>query len=151
PDGAVGTAAEVAAPRARFFYGWVIVAVLAVTGALTMSMGALNFGLFIKPMGDELVAGRAIFGWAQSARQVMSALTAPFLGPLIDRFGARVMLAVAAVLCAGAMVGLGMVGAGWQIIVLFALVGVVGMNGPGALVTTVPITKWFVRLRGPAM
>ena len=34
-----------------------IVAVLAVTGALTMAMGALNFGLFIKPMGDEL--GRA--------------------------------------------------------------------------------------------
>ena len=25
------------------------------------------------------------------------------------------------------------------------------IHGPGALVTTVPITKWFVRLRGPAM
>lgn len=151
PDGPAGRSAENATPRPRFFYGWVIVAVLAVTGALTMAMGALNFGLFIKPMGDELGAGRAIFGWAQSARQVMSALTAPLVGPLIDRFGVRVMLAVAAILCAAAMIGLGLVGDGWQIIVLFALMGVVGMNGPGALVTTVPITKWFVRLRGPAM
>ena len=46
------------------------------------------------------------------------------------------------------MVGLGLGGEGWQIIVLFGLMGVVGMNGPGALVTTVPVTKWFVRLRG---
>ena len=71
--------------RPRLFYGWAIVGVLAVTSALTMAMGALNFGLFIKPMGDELGIGRAIFGWAQSSRQVTSALTAPVVGPLIDR------------------------------------------------------------------
>jgi MFS transporter, OFA family, oxalate/formate antiporter len=121
--------------RPRLFYGWIIVAVMAVTGALTMAMGALNFGLFIKPMGDELGVGRAVFGWAQSSRQVTSALTAPVVGTLIDRFGVRVMLPVAALLCAGAMVGM----------------GVVGMNGPGALVTTVPVTKWFVRQRARAM
>ena len=120
---------------------------MAVTGGLTMCMGALNFGLFIKPMADELGAGRAVFGWAQSARQVTSAATAPLLGPLIDRFGVRVLLAVAAVLCAGAMVGLALVTDGWQVIAFFAMMGLVGMNGPGALVTTVPVTKWFVRNR----
>ncbi|MGE3912083.1 MAG: MFS transporter [Chloroflexota bacterium] len=137
--------------RPRYFYGWVIVAVLAVTGAITMALGALNFGLFIKPMGDELGIGRAIFGWAQSSRQVTSALTAPVVGPLIDRFGVRIMLPVATLLCLAAMVGLSVVSAGWQIIGLFALMGVVGMNGPGALVTTVPVTKWFVRGRARAM
>jgi predicted MFS family arabinose efflux permease len=29
--------------------------------------------------------------------------------------------------------------------------GIVGMSGPGALVTTVPVTKWFVRQRGQAL
>jgi sugar phosphate permease len=147
------TEAPVAAvePRPRFFYGWVIVAVMAVTGGLTMGMGSLNFGLFIKPMGDELGVGRAIFGWTQSARQITSATTAPLVGSLIDRFGVRIMLAVAALLCGGAMVGLALVNDGWQIVALFALMGVVGMNGPGALVTTVPVTKWFVRNRGRAM
>ena len=144
-------AVDPAQPRPRFFYGWVIVAVMAVTGGLTMCMGALNFGLFIKPMGDELGAGRAIFGWAQSMRQVTSATTAPFVGPLIDRFGVRIMLAVAAVLCGGAMVGLAFVTDGWQVVAFFAMMGIVGMNGPGALVTTVPVTKWFVRNRGRAM
>ena len=150
-DPAAEPAAEDVTPRPRFYYGWVIVAVMAVTGALTMSMGALNFGLFIKPMGDELGAGRAIFGWAQSARQVTSAMTAPLVGPLIDRFGVRVMLAVAALLCGGAMVGLSIVSDGWQVVAFFAMMGIVGMNGPGALVTTVPVTKWFVRNRGRAM
>ena len=34
------------------FYGWVVVGVMAATGAVSMAMGALNFGLFIKPMVD---------------------------------------------------------------------------------------------------
>ncbi len=69
------------APRpARFFYGWVIVAVMGAVGALSMALGSLNFGLFIKPMGDELGVGRATFGWAQSSRQIASAFTAPVVG-----------------------------------------------------------------------
>jgi len=35
-----------------FYYGWVIVAVMGTSRAVTMGMGSLNFGLFIKPMGD---------------------------------------------------------------------------------------------------
>ena len=141
----------VRAGRPRLFYGWAIVGVLAITSALTMAMGALNFGLFIKPMGDELGIGRATFGWAQSSRQITSALTAPVVGPLIDRFGVRILLPVAAVLCFLAMVGLALTSEGWQLIAMFGLMGVVGMNGPGALVTTVPVTKWFVRKRAKAM
>src|SRR2546428_9659312 len=76
------------APR-RLFYGWVIVAVLATASALAMALGSLNFGLFIRPMADELGAGRATFGWAQSAVQIAGALAAPTMGRLIDRFGDR--------------------------------------------------------------
>ncbi|MDP8921826.1 MAG: MFS transporter, partial [Chloroflexota bacterium] len=137
--------------RAPFFYGWVIVAVMAAVGALSMALGSLNFGLFIKPMGDELGVGRAVFGWAQSSRQIASAVTAPVVGGLIDRFGVRVLLTVAALTTGGALICLGFVTDGWQIVALFALMGVVGMSGPGALVTSVPVTKWFVRERARAL
>lgn len=141
-----------APPRqAKLFYGWVIVAVMAATGALSMALGALNFGLFIKPMGDELGIGRAVFGWAQSLRQMASAVTAPLVGSLIDRIGARVLLAAAAGITGGALACLAFIHDGWQLVVLFGLMGIVGMNGPGALVTTVPVTKWFVRERGRAL
>jgi MFS family permease len=51
----------------------------------------------------------------------------------------------------GALIGLAAVGEGWQLVVLFALMGLVGMSGPGALVTTVPVAKWFVRERARAL
>lgn len=134
----------------KLFYGWVIVAVMAMTGALSMGMGTLNYGLFIKPMGDELGIGRAIFGWSQTMRQVASAATSPLVGGLIDRYGSRVLLAVSAGVTGLALIGVAFITQGWQLILLFAVMGVVGMSGPGALVTSVPVAKWFVRKRGRA-
>ena len=137
--------------RPRYFYGWVIVAVMAATGAVSMGMGSLNFGLFIKPMGDELGIGRAAFGWAQTARQGASSATSPLIGWLLDRYGSRVMLPVAALATGGALIGLAYVTSAWHLVVLFVVMGLVGMSGPGALVTTVPVLKWFVRNRGKAV
>ena len=137
--------------RPRYFYGWVIVAVMAITGAVSMGMGSLNFGLFIKPMGDELGIGRAAFGWAQTARMGASSATSPLIGWLIDRYGSRVMLPVAALATGAALIGLAYVTSAWHLVVLFIVMGLVGMSGPGALVTTVPVLKWFVRNRGKAV
>ena len=134
-----------------FYYGWVIVAVMAVSRAVTMGMGSLNFGLFIKPMGDQLGIGRADFGWAQTARQVSSSVTSPVVGWLLDRYGARVMLPVAVTLTGVSMIGLAYISHAWQLIVLFAIMGLVGLSGPGALVTSVPVLKWFVVDRGKAV
>ena len=135
----------------RFFYGWVIVGVMAASGAVSMAMGSLNFGLFIKPMGDQLGIGRAAFGWAQTARQGAGALSSPIIGPLLDRFGSRAMLPLSALATGGAMIGLANMSVSWHLIVLFAVMGFAGMSGPGALVTSVPVLKWFVRDRGRAL
>ena len=124
---------------------------MASAGAVSMAMGSLNFGLFIKPMGDELGIGRAFFGWAQTARQVSSSVTSPTVGWLLDRFGSRILLPVAAVITGGAMITLAFINSSWQLVALFAVMGLVGMSGPGALVTSVPILKWFVRRRGAAV
>ena len=137
-------------PR-RLFYGWVIVWVMAATGAVSMAMGSLNFGLFIKPMGDDLGIGRAAFGWAHTARQGASSVTSPGVGWLLDRFGARVMLPAAAVMTGFSMIGLANIDHAWQLVMLFAVMGLVGMSGPGALVTSVPVLKWFVANRGKAI
>lgn len=116
-----------------------------------MAMGSLNYGLFIKPMGDELGIGRSTFGLAQTARQFSSAGTSPIVGWLLDRFGVRVLLPVAAIITGCAMIGLSFTSQGWHLVVLFSLMGLVGMSGPGALVTSIPVLKWFVRNRGKAL
>src|SRR5258708_5864919 len=83
-------------------------------------------------------------------RQFAGAFTAPVVGGLLDRFGARILLAAAALIAGAAMASLSLVDDGWQIILVFAITGLVGLNGPGALVTSVPVTRWFVRKRGKA-
>ena len=93
---------------------------MAIAGAASMAMGGLNFGLFIKPMGDELGIGRSMFGWAQTARQVSSSATSPIVGTLIDRFGARVLLPASAIITGAAMVGLAYLHHSWQLVLLFA-------------------------------
>lgn len=137
--------------KGGLFYGWVIVGVMAATGALSMALGSLNFGLFIRPMGDELGVGRSVFGWAQTSRQVASAATSPLVGWVLDRFGSRWLLALAAGITGLSLVGMAHVSHAWQMVALFAAMGLVGMSGPGALVTSVPVAKWFVRKRGRAL
>jgi sugar phosphate permease len=125
--------------------------VLCLASMLSMAMGGLSFGLFIKPMGDDLGLGRAWFGWAQTARQVTSAVSSPTVGQLIDRFGVRVLLPVASAVSALSLVGLAMLTEGWQMVALFGLMGLAGLTGGASLITSVPIAKWFVRQRGRAM
>ena len=133
------------------YYGWVIVGVMAIARALGLAMGRLNFGLFIVPMGNELGIGRSAFGLASSAQTVTSAVTSPLIGRLIDRFGSRVLLAVGAALVGAALIGLGNISRPWQMVLLLGIAGLVPVSGPAALLTTVPVAKWFVRKRGRAV
>ncbi|MBM2824917.1 MAG: hypothetical protein HW402_581 [Dehalococcoidales bacterium] len=138
--------------KPRFFYGWIIVGVMAAAGAVTPALATLNFGLFIKVMGDELGIGRSMFGWAMTARQVAGSASGPILGRLIDRFGSRVILAIAAVMTGIGMVGLSFILHSWQLVLMFGIMGIIGFGGPGGgLVTSIPILKWFVHNRGKAI
>ncbi len=134
-----------------FFYGWVIVGVLAIARGLGLALGMLNFGLFITPMGQELTIGRSTFGWASSLRTMASGVTSPFLGRLVDRFGSRYLLSISAVLIGTSLFLMGYITHPWQMIALFAVAGLMPVSGPAALVTTVPVSKWFVRKRGRAI
>ncbi|MBI4338575.1 MAG: MFS transporter [Chloroflexi bacterium] len=138
--------------RRRFFYGWVIVAVMSLVGAFGMALATINFALFIRPMGDELGIGRAVFGWSQTARMATGAVASPFLGRILDRVGSRLLLVVAALVAAGSLVVMAFIQGPWQMVALFAIMGFIGLGGPaGNLITTVPVAKWFVRQRGRAM
>ncbi|MEC7837151.1 MAG: MFS transporter [Chloroflexota bacterium] len=124
---------------------------MAITSSMTMALGTLNFGLFIKPMGDELNIGRSYFGWAQTARQLVGGLTSPIMGTWVDKYGSRIILPVATLVTALGLILLGFNSSGILMIVIFGLIGITSLGGPGALITTVPISKWFVNKRGKAL
>ena len=138
--------------RPRFYYGWVIVAVMGLVTAVSLALGGVNFGFFIKPMSDDLGISQAFFGWAQTARLVGFALTSFLVGKALDRFGARLPLAIAAALMGGAVFALALITEGWHLVALFLLIGTIGMQGGGGnLYSAVPLATWFRRNRGKAM
>ena len=137
--------------KSKYFYGWKIVLIMAITSSMTMALGTLNFGLFIKPMGDELNIGRSYFGWAQTARQLVGGLSSPIMGTWVDKYGSRIILPVATLVTGVGLILLGFNSSGILMIVIFGAIGITSLGGPGALITTVPISKWFVNKRGKAL
>ena len=137
--------------KSKYFYGWNIVFIMAITSSMTMALGTLNFGLFIKPMGDELQIGRSFFGWAQTARQVVGGLTSPWMGLWVDKYGSRIILPLATLITGIGLILLGFNSSGILMIIIFGFIGITSLGGPGALITTVPISKWFVSKRGKAL
>ena len=135
----------------KLYYGWIVALVLAAANAVGMGLATLNMGLFIKPMGDELGITRAEFGWASSLRLIAGAASSPPIGRLIDRYGVRWLLALTTLLGGGAVISLAWVLNGWQLMGIFAFMGLIGLLGPNQLTTTVPVLKWFVGKRAKAV
>ncbi len=134
------------------YYGWVIVTGLSMVIMVSVGMLGVNFGLFIEPISRELGVGQAFFGWAQSGRLLGGAVSGFFIGYILDRYGARWLLMLAGLLVGGAMLAISSISEGWQIVVIFVLMGLIGLQGAGSnLYTTVSISNWFIRKRSKAM
>jgi MFS family permease len=125
---------------------------MGVVGAVVMAMAGLNFGLFVRPISEELGIGKSFFGWTQTARLVGFALSGFVVGRIVDRYGSRWPLVVAGIAMGVAVFLLSMLSEAWHLVGLFLMMGIVGMQGGSSnLYTSVPIARWFVRKRGKAM
>jgi predicted MFS family arabinose efflux permease/PAS domain-containing protein len=131
---------------------WIVVA--SVIG-LAFSQGSINlycFGLFLKPIGDDLGLSRSVLSLGVLCSSVVCALATPVVGRLIDRFGNRAVM-LPGIACYGASIAaLAALRASPQemIYVLFGLAGLFGaIQTP--IVYAVLICKWFDRERGLAV
>ena len=137
--------------RSPVFYGWTIVAALSVVSFSLHAVAIFSFGLFVLPMTADLGISRAAIGLAPTVRSFGAGLSVVVVGRMLDRYGARILIPSAAIVTALAMVGLSAAHAYWQMMALFALIGLTGLTAGNNLMVTVPITKWFVRRRGRAI
>ncbi len=136
--------------RARLYYGWVIVGSLAFISMFMGGLMGLNYGLFIPHMARDLNIPHTYFGFALASRSVGMALSGPRIGRLLDRIGPRRMLALAGVIGGALVAAQSLADSGWQLIAITGALGLIGLQGGINLYTSVPLAKWFVRLRGRA-
>lgn len=139
------------AVRRRLYYGWVIVGVILVINIMYGSTTPL-FGFFIIPIQKEL-------GWTRSTivltLTIVALIGAPshaITGLLVDRYGARLLIFVTA-LIGGLFMVLGGLTAStpWQFYLLFGVLGLAVLQSAGIPVTHIVVSKWFVAKRGRAL
>ena len=131
---------------------WWIVA--ACTMGLIASGGPVNifsFGVFLRPVTDDLHIGRGMLAGAMLATNWISAVSGPFVGWVLDRWGARRVLLVGAVAFAiGTALQSFLTASVGVIYMLFAL-KVLSSVGVSPTTFSFVVTKWFDARRGLAL
>ena len=138
----------VSALSPRLFYGWVVVAVCFVAQMLT-SLSTQGLSTYVGPLQAE-------FGWSAGAtaagRSIQQADS--FLGPvngwLVDRFGARRLMIVGAILYALSFVAFSQSDSLWTFYAACLLMAL-SNSLVGLLVVSFSLNHWFRRRRTAAM
>jgi MFS transporter, OFA family, oxalate/formate antiporter len=81
--------------RLPFHYGWLVLAAVCCAGFARQGPANAVLSIFVEPMTREFGWSRAAIAGAISVGGVLGALSAPVLGPLLDRHGARLVLCLA--------------------------------------------------------
>ena len=134
--------------RPRLYYGWYIAGL---AFAAQFIGGPYVFGVFLRPMTEDLGWSRGDFALANTAGVVVSGITGFIIGPSIDRYGGRWLMVGGAIIAGLSLVSLSVVHELWQYLGIRGLFFVVGSAGMGPLVVNTVLSKWFVRQRGRAI
>jgi MFS family permease len=112
---------------------------------------AFTFGLFLKPISQEFGWNRGAMSAASAVASLMIAITVPFAGILVDRWGARRILLPAIVLSSISVAAISLTPASLFVFVaLYAAAGLAtAAHGPQPYVKT--IAAWFDEGRGLAL
>jgi MFS family permease len=132
------------------YYGWWVLAV-AFTGEM-LAVGSTNYsyGLFVKPLSEEFGLDRASANSGLTLFIVGRGLGAPLVGGLLDRFPARVVMSLGALLMGAGMAGIALSPSllGMALCLLPVSLGSVAI---GPLAASTLAARWFDRSRGLAL
>ena len=153
PDLAASPPAGTARPRAerRLFYGWYLVATGFLANAALAFTISSTLSIFLKPITTEFGVSRGVFSLLKAGEQLVHVPLAPLIGPIIDRHGARGLLASGALVTGAGFVLSGLVADFGQFLAVRIILMGVGVTLGGFMVINVALSKWFVRQRGRAI
>jgi MFS family permease len=133
----------------RFFYGWVIVAVVFVT--LFYALGIrFAFGVFYVAILEETGWPRAQAASVFSLAMVSYAVTAVLSGTLLDRLGPRLLFPLGALVMGTGLILSGRITTLGELYLSYGVIVGVGYAFLGFIPHMALVTRWFVRRRGLA-
>ncbi|MBI2912266.1 MAG: MFS transporter [Chloroflexi bacterium] len=134
----------------RLYYGWVIVAVAALVSLSEVAIFNPVLSLFIPPMSGELGWSRTAISLGATIAAFASGLAGPIFGPIIDRWGPRVLYTAGSIITSLSLLALAFVSSLWQFYLLF-LPGRLFSQWATNAGNPVTVANWFIRQRGRAI
>jgi len=134
----------------KLFYGWVIVAVAFLIGFTEAGVFQNILSIFLKPMAEEFGWSRTIITGSIAFGSVCGGVVAPFMGPILDRHGPRIIAFWGVFLLSTGLVALSFLSRVWELYIFFSMGRMIAV-GVLSLVIAVSISNWFVQQRGRAM
>jgi MFS family permease len=133
------------------YYGWVLVVTLGVTTIVSYGTTSYAFGVLVVPIADDLGWARATIAGALSVSVLLAGVLGVPIGQLVDRYGARWVMAVGSLVGGASLLGLSQVHAVWQFYLLWG--GGIGLATALTFysVSFTVVANWFERRRGSAM
>lgn len=133
------------------FYGWWIVLLTIVAQIFAMGSTVIGFGLFIKPVGDELELSRATMNAGLVMWMVGFALGSPFVGKMVDKLPTRKVMAGGAVMLAAGFAILSQLSSPlFMGLILIFIIGP-GSAALGPMSSPKLVTNWFLRHSSKAL
>jgi MFS family permease len=136
--------------RPKLFYGWIIVGVLVLTQFSQIAETFNVLTIFLKPITEEFGLTRSAFAGAVGIGSLLGGLIALGIGPLLDRFGPRLAMALAFIIMGATFFLMAWMTEVWHFYALQVLgrsmnAGVLGVA------SAIIIPKWFIEKRGRAV
>lgn len=134
------------APRLPFYYGWVVLGCICLTGFARQGPAVAVLSVFVVPMTEAFGWSRTAIAGAVSLGGLLAAVVSPMLGPFVDRRGARLVLCLAVLGAGLATMALSLTQSLGMFYLLFCFARMV-WAGPFDLGLYAALNNWFVARR----
>ena len=134
----------------KFFYGWIIVGIANI-GIFSSGPGQSHtFSVFVEPISQDLKLSSASIASAYGLATLIAAFLLPYMGKIIDRYGARVSLIIISIILGISCI---FFGAASNFLMLTVGFGFLRFFGQGSLMLGCAnlVSQWFDSKRGFAM
>ena len=135
----------------KFYYGWAIVFALFLASFSRVPFTGYIFGVFLKPMSEELNWSRAQIAGAVTVGTILAGISALFVGRWIDKYGPRLIFSVSGIIIGASLIFLSNV----ESLIGFYLIYVVGRTFAQSVnhhgMGTAVASKWFFKQRARAI
>jgi MFS family permease len=136
--------------KQRMFHGYWVLLVAAAGVFIFGGCGLYAFGLFIKPLASEMGWSRGAISLGHTIWFLFMGFASPFIGKLMDRYGARALMTSGAVISGLGFAALSRMQEISVFYLSYACIGV-GMAALGQVPGSAVVSNWFVRRRGLAI